>query len=136
MAKRVRAKKETEASVENKVVAKVEKKTNVPPKPKWKVLSGGISLLGGRSYSKGDVFEADEHEVPLAFRDIVEKIQAVEPAPVVHEPKFFINEIVASAEEQDEEGYVQMYNIVSEAGKVMNDEPLTKEEADELMKNL
>lgn len=132
MAKRTRKKVKAEEA-EIIVTTQVEEKPKVPKKPKWRVISGGITLLDKRSFSRGDVFEAEEFEIPKAFRDILEPVVPKEQVVKKAEPKFFIREIVPSAEEQDKEGYEQMYDVVNEAGKKINVKPLTKKKADAML---
>jgi hypothetical protein len=107
-------------------------------KPKWKVTCGGITLRNRQSYSVDDVFEADEDEIPLAFRD---GVSCVTPEIITQktsrpQPEYSLMEIVPTAEEMDESGYVQLYNIINESDKVVSEKPLTKEEAEPIIKGL
>jgi len=120
------------------VVTETVKEVVKESKPKWLVVSGGITLLRDRSksYGKGEVFEADEDEVPMAFRDIVKPIEPITPKPARKQPKYFLQEIVPTAEEMDEDDYEQLYNIINTNDKVISEKPLLKEQAEELLKKL
>jgi len=103
--------------------------------PKWRLLSGGLTLLDRRHFNKGDVFTAQEHEISDSFRNSVERITPVEKKEIKkEEPKYFIREIVASAEEQDAEGYEQLYEIIDSNDKVISGEPGNKKEISRLIK--
>ena len=105
-------------------------------KPKWLVVNGSITLLRDRSksYGKGDYFEADESEVPLAFRDLVKMVsQPQDPKPVRTQPRYSLQPVVPTAEEEDESGYVQLYEIVNARDKVISEKPLPKNEAEEIL---
>lgn len=107
-------------------------------KPKWKVVSGGFTGLDRVSHEKGDVFEAEEWQIPKAFRDIVKCInpEALVPKQKPIEPKYFLQEVVPTAEEADDENYVILYNIINAKDKVISEKPLLKEQANELLKKL
>lgn len=112
--------------------------TVVEVKPTWKVISGGITLLNKKSYTKGDTFQAEDWEVPKSVRDIV---KCVTPELVVQRSartqlKYSLREVVPTAEEMDEEGYVQLYDIVNSNGKAISETDYTKEEGDKLVKEL
>lgn len=119
--------------------AKETKETQPPKKAQWLVLSGGISLLGQKtSYQKGDTFEAYEWDIPQIFKKSLRCLTpkedlAKKPAKV--EPKYFIREIVPSAEELDDPDFVQKYDIIDTKDKIVSDN-LTKEEADAALKDL
>lgn len=107
-------------------------------KPKWIVVSGGFTGLNRVSYVKGDTFEANDWEIPLAFRDIVKCInpEALKPKKASVEPTYFLQEVVPTAEEADEDDYVLSYNIINAKDKVISEKPLPKEQAEELLKKL
>lgn len=104
--------------------------------PEWRVISGGLTLLDKRSFNKGDVFEAEEHEISEAFRDLVQRITPVEKKVIKKEPKYFLREVVATATEQDKEDYVQLYEIIDKKDKVITDKPVTKEEVKVLLMDM
>lgn len=108
-------------------------------RPLWKIANGEFTNGRGKTYYKGDTFHADEFDIPEAFRDIVvpvvpeAPVKKVEPA----KPKFIKREIVAPAEEQDKDDYVQMYEVVNEKqNKVVSSNPLTEKEASAFLKDL
>lgn len=122
-------------------VVKVEPITIEPAariKPKWKVEHGGFTGLNRVYHPTGDVFEAEEWEIPMAFRDIVKCINpdALVPKEKPIEPKYFLQEVVPTAEEADEDDYVQLYNIINARDKVISEKPLPKGEATVLLKKL
>jgi len=133
--KRTRTKKAEIKEVSEPKVEVIENPVEV--KPKWKVRSGGITLLDRRkSYSKGDVFEADEWAIPDAFRDLVELMTPLSPRKKKVVLRYFVVEVVPTAEEQDAPDYVQKYVVLNEDDKHMTEVPVTKEEAEALVKSL
>jgi hypothetical protein len=115
------------------MVTRKRKESNLP---KWEVTgSGGLTLLDKRTFEKGDTFEAEEWDVPEAFSDSVIRLTPKEEIRV-QKPVYKKEEVVASAEEQDKEDFVQLYNIVSEDGKTINEKPLPSKEIDKLLKEL
>ena len=111
-------------------------RTRREKRPEWKVLNGGITLLDKRSFNKGDVFEAHDHEVSEAFRDLVERITPVKEIAKKVEPKYFLREVVATAEEQDKEDFVQLYDIIDVNDKVITETAVGKKEVMVLLKNM
>ena len=109
------------------------KKEGVIKLPKWKVLSGGITLLDRRSFTAGEVFEAYENDIPVAFRDIIQPLQPTEEMVARKKTTYSLSEVVATAEEQDADAFVQLYDIVNSEGKVISQKPLSKEEATPLL---
>lgn len=121
--------------VEN--TTEVEKVVEVAEKkPRWKVLSGGITLLDRTSYTKGDIFEAWDHEVPTGFRDILQCLDTVDARPAKAKMVYSLQEVVPTAEEEDDDDYVQLYKIVNENGKEIVSTPLAKEVVEPLLKEL
>lgn len=123
-----------------KVDAPVEKQAEVivaaVKKPKWKVKSGGITLLDRSYHTAGETFEAFEEDIPEAFMDILQRVEAVSTKRAERvAPKFAKEEVVPTAEEEDADGYVQLYNIVSESGKVITPK-LPEAEANAILKEL
>lgn len=109
------------------------------PKSKWLVVSGGITLLRDRtkSYEKGETFEADEDEIPMAFRDLIKPLSPpAPPKPVREQPKYSLQPVVPTAEEEDEDNYVPLYDVINDSGKVISEKSLPKDEAEELLKGL
>lgn len=121
------------------VVTPSVEETTEQPKSKWLVVSGGITLLRDRtrSYEKGETFEADEDEIPMAFRDLIKPLSPlVPPKPVREQPKYSLQPVVPTAEEEDESDYVPLFEIVNAIGKVISEKPLPKDEVEELLKGM
>lgn len=95
----------------------------------WKVVGGSITLVDKRVFEKGQIFEAPESAVRPAFRDLVELLTPPEKIVkvVAREPKYFMREVVPTAEEQDDPEYVQLYEIIDANDKVVSEKPLTKD---------
>lgn len=124
---------------ENKAETSVSEVTTEQPKAKWLVLSGGITLLRDRnkSYGKGETFEADEDEIPMAFRDLIKPLSPLAPPkPVREQPKYSLQPVVPTAEEEDDDDYVPLFEIINEKGKVISEKALPEAEAKELLKGL
>lgn len=105
-------------------------------RPQWRVKSGGITLLDKRYFEKDQLFNAWEEDIPEAFRDIIIPMQQLEKRPTRVRPVFSLQEVVPTAEEEDENDYVQLYNIVNGDGKVISQKPLPKAEVDPLIQAL
>lgn len=110
---------------------------------RWRKIGGGHLRFGGHIVKPNEVFWAAEEDLPKAFMDLfeplsIEKVQNTppkrtrtkadeKPKQEVKEPEF---EIV-----KNEDG--KTYNIVNaETKKVINENPLTKKEADKLLKEI
>lgn len=95
----------------------------------WKVVGGSITLVDKRVFEKGQTFEAPESAVRPAFRDLVELLTPPEKIVKVvpREPKYFMREVVPTAEEQDDPDYEQLYEIIDANDKVVSEKPLTKD---------
>lgn len=87
----------------------------------WKKVGRGTLSFLGKTYKEGDKFSATEAEIPKAFRDLVVKI--------------------------DEEGKTTMtpqmirlkggkYDVINKRGRKVNDSPLSKEDAEDLLATL
>ena len=130
--KRIRKNNSEEIEKEEQVTTATEQK------PRWKVKSGGITLLNKQSYSAGETFEAWDHEIPSAFRDILQCFY-----PEINSGKkakarmiYELEEVVPTAEEEDMEDYVPVFNIVNGNKKVISEKPMTKEAADAILNEL
>ena len=134
---------------------------------RWQKKEGGslhLTINGRRCIIKpGQIFTATEDEVPLAFRDVVIKLdgmsiqeqtkeisgvvpvyekQQLDTVNVISDKGRTIRKDVSleEAEEilKDHPLYVvqKKFNVVTKKGKVINEIPLSEEEADELIKVL
>jgi len=55
-------------------------------KVQWKKIGGGnFHLLSGANIKPGQIFEAYEHEVPMAFRDVIVRVEEPKPVEVIEE---------------------------------------------------
>lgn len=103
-----------------------------PPQPKvitWKKIGGGALLLNNRYIKPGQIFTATIEEIPTAFRDVVvptDDLPSDKLLVVKSDIKYTIKRI----------GKTETYNIVSADGKVLNELPLTKVEAENILKAL
>lgn len=101
---------------------------------KWKKIGGGSFLLNGNRWIKpGQEFMALESDIPEAFRDTIiplevetkkEELTNLEEGIVTPPipPKFSLKRRGAS----------RWYDVVNDAGKAINDKPLSKEDAEKL----
>lgn len=105
--------------------------------PKWKVLSGGISLLDKRYFSKGQTFEEYEENIPETFLNILERLTPVgQNKKSEKKIKYSLREIVPTVEELDSSDFEQKYDIIDSNDKVMSENSVTKEKGNELLKAL
>ena len=99
-----------------------------PQKCKWRKKGPGTFRLGdGRKIKPNEVFFAYPHEVPAAFRDLVELVSgdiATDNVPIV--PTKFVIGV-------REDG---LCDIVDDEGKKLNDTPMEKEAAEKLLLSL
>jgi hypothetical protein len=121
---------------QEQIEVKVEPVEIVPPSEpvfKWKVITpGGFhDYAGHRIYKPGEEFIAPESKVPLAFRDVIRK---VEELPTKTQEKV-IPGIVPTYTLQEVEGK-NLFNVVNQNGKILTGRPITKEKAEKLVKDL
>lgn len=98
---------------------------------KWKKIGGGALRLKNRIIKPGQIFSARADEIPKAFLDTCIPLDEV---PVVPESPAIIlkNEykIVLKGKSKF------LYDVVDDNGKVINEKGLTKEVAENLVKDL
>lgn len=100
---------------------------------RWKVVSkSGFHGLNHRIYKPGEIFTATEVEVPLAFRDVIVKVDVAS----VQEQKKPISGVSPVYSTQQVEGQENQWNVVDQKGKVINEKPLTLPKAQKLVKDL
>jgi len=121
---------------------KEEREINPNEVFRWKKLGGGSSRLmikGQRKIIKpGQVFTATEDEVPVAFRDVMVKIDNL-PIEGGKAPVILINpeyKLKPRDEDADEWDIVKWDPIKEKEGKKINDVPLSKEKAEKMIANL
>lgn len=104
---------------------------DVEPVLTWLVIGSSITLADRRVFENGKTFKAPESAIRKAFRDLVELVTPVEQIKKIEkqEPKYFLQEVVPTAEELEESGYVTKYNIVDVNDKVVSEKPLEKDVA-------
>ncbi len=77
-------------------------------------------------------FEATLTQVPKAFRDVIKPVDAERLAEIQKEPTV-ISETSFTIKEAEED---DMYNVITSAGKKMNQHPMSKEKAEETLEAL
>lgn len=118
------------------VVSSKEEKTQSQPilketLPTWKKIGGGTLWLKGHMIKPGETFKSAEKDIPEAFRDMMipwdgtadsENAKQPEPsAPILY------------SLEKTSDG---KYNVVNGQGKAINETPIEKEAAEELVESL
>jgi len=128
--------------VERKNKSEATEVADLPSEPvfRWKVV-GGSPFHGNnhRIYKPGEVFKATEAEVPLAFRDVIIKVDTVS----VQEQERILPGKVATYEikerekvDPEDDKEVALYDVVNHKGKVINEKPLSKKKAESFLKDL
>jgi len=99
-------------------------------KIRWKnVGRGTLRLADKRIIKPGDIFIAAEGEISKAFRDT---IKPVDPVPAVVAP--VIPAVKVTFEKKHRGG--GRYDVINQAGKVVNEKSMKKDEADALIEKL
>lgn len=99
--------------------------------------NSSILIIDGvrKMIKNGQKFFAKPSEIPVAFRDVIVKIDGDEPSPAPR--KVVRTTYVLDPLQKDKEEDEQMYNILeSKTGKVVNQEPLDKETATQFINDL
>ena len=106
---------------------KSKKKTTTKSKPKWVKLSNGIHNHEGQFIRKGEFLYAEEWEIPEGIKKsykLVSKVRASKEPPA--KGITMIQSLVKGK-----------YDIVNEnTGDRLNDDPLTKKEAEEFIEGM
>lgn len=118
-------------------MARGRRKTTAPVEKKsvFIVRSGSFKLKGVMYTKESGEFEAFQHEVPQAFRDVIVCVKDNSVVNVKAEKKYTITEVKATVKEKRAKDFVQKYQIVDEKANVIS-EPMTKEEAEKQVKEL
>lgn len=129
---------------------KAKAKANIPEGMKcYKKIGGGSLRFTNRIIKPGQIFWSYPNTVPDAFKDTIEEVAANYKAIVIDaEGDALIAKLASKkanvikfkvAKAKDEEGVELkkgkkfLYNVVDSDNKVMNDEPLLKGKANELL---
>lgn len=111
----------------------------------YQKIGGGSLRIGGLIIKPGEKFLMDEGRLPEAFMDCVEELDA---AGTASKPKKKVKkklppppDVVYTLEPIEAEKGAKkdaevMYNVIDVDEKVVNDDPLTKEAAEELIDTL
>lgn len=92
---------------------------------RWKKIGNGSFMLNNRYIKPGQVFTATVEEIPTAFRDLIIPVDKLPEDPFM-KPKKVSNYTLM----QTEEG---LWNIVDKQGKIFNDAPMEKNEAEKVL---
>ena len=94
----------------------------------WKKLGKGGLRWKNRIIKPGQIFEAFKEELPAAFLDTLEEVE-----PEIGKPKVPETKKMQFSKKQAED---DLWNIVDANGRILNEVPMSEEEADELLKEL
>lgn len=92
---------------------------------RWKKIGRGSFMFNNRYIKPGQVFTATVEEIPAAFRDLIVPVDKLPEDPFT-KPKKVSNYTLM----QTEEG---LWNIVDKQGKIFNDAPMEKNEAEKVL---
>lgn len=107
----------------------------------WRKIGGGSLRLPNAIIKSGQTFYAHEHEIPKAFRDMfeclddkttqhVKKAAAVADLPEHPETEAAYSVVPAG------EGFDDLFNVVNENGKPINEQPMELSAAEDLKEQL
>jgi hypothetical protein len=97
----------------------------------WKNRGGGSFWLLGHIIKPGQLFQAKVSEIPTAFRDVLIPVDGIpEPNKPIVEGKISTYTI------QPRGKSTSLFDVVNEAGKVINAKGLTKEKGEKLIQDL
>jgi len=117
---------------EEKVKEEIPEYVDPDPIILWKKLGGGSLHLSKRLIPPGATFKARQSEIPKAFRDLVQPLEKLPPAPEAPAVK-----PIKSAYKVVPRGKSKsMFDVIGPNGKKMNELPLTKATAERLVKDL
>lgn len=118
---------EPQVELKENEIQKQKKLDLIIPKPiRWKKIGSGGFLFKNRYIKPGQTFIATVEEIPLAFRDVIVPIEDVPTDKLLVNPEtLYKKELIEGT---------NTYNIVSSTGKILNENPVTLEEAEKLLK--
>lgn len=103
---------------------------------------GMLRLKDGQVIKGGEEFIANPDDIPEAFRDTITLLnqpkqtkKTFKETGVVEDKKPVYKKVQVRPEVGDEKG-LPLFNIVDKQGKVVNEEPVSEEDADQLLKEL
>jgi len=116
-------------------------------KKKWQKIVGGgaIRLRNGQRIKPNEQFEAFESEIPQGHRDLIQEIEPVarkrktqdegskETSPQEQEE---VKEREPATQYETKHAGGGKYNVINLEGKAINEELLTKEAAEKLIKDI
>lgn len=115
-------------------MVKRSKKSN---KIRYKKIGGGSFSIGNRYIKPNQIFEADPDEIPSAFKDVVIALDEEKEKKAVKRKAKEDAEDKESAEYDLKHKGGGWYNIVNkDTGKILNESPLKKEDAEKYLKDL
>ena len=103
---------------------------------KWKKVGGGSLRLGRRIIKAGQTFYADQADIPESFLNVLENLDGdIEKTEEVKAKRVSTKKIKATVYtlQLNEEASLEdkpLYDIVGKDDKVINEQPLSKEEAE------
>lgn len=102
-------------------------------KVRWKKIGGGSLRLGNRIIKPGEIFYASESELPKTFMDTLvcldkEDLQKIKDGT---KQASKISEVLYRLE--NDATFKGLWNVVNEEGKAINEKPLEKAIAEELL---
>ena len=119
--------------IEPKVELKEEKAKELveldplAPKPiRWKKIGNGSFILNNRYIKPGQTFMATVEEIPKAFRDVVVPVEGL-PEDKLLSAKKSSNYTLVEIEGTN------TWNIVDSQGKIFNEKPMARLEAEKLL---
>jgi hypothetical protein len=118
---------EPQVELKENEIQKQKKLDLITPKPiRWKKIGSGGFLFKNHHIKPGQIFTATVEEIPLAFRDVIVPIEDVPTDKLLVNPEILYKKELIEG--------TNTYNIVSSTGKILNENPVTLEEAEKLLK--
>jgi hypothetical protein len=101
---------------------------------RWKKLGGGSLRLPNKIIKPGEVFTSTKEALPVAFLDSLQCLDEVSMQEYEAKKALFVKqaEIIYSLKETED----GKWNVVNPEGKPINDQPLSKVSAEELLSAL
>jgi len=102
-------------------------------KLRWQKIGGGSLRWNGRIIKPQEIFYADKEELPVSFLDTLVCLESeeVQEAAAITSKITIIPE--ASYELKKADKGKNLWNVVNSEGKTLNESPLSKESAEELL---
>jgi hypothetical protein len=100
-------------------------------KIRWTKIGGGSLWLLGHIIKPGQVFWAKVSDIPEAFRDQIVPTDGI-PEPI----KLQVEGKISNYKMQPRGKSTSLWDVVNEAGKILNEKGLVKEKAEKLIQDL